>query len=68
MITIDLNLELLLILRSKSEWVNKIPKLLPNKIYSKEDFLWIDSLGNKMVIGSDFSAAEVLHSYPVIYL
>lgn len=65
MVSIELNLELLLTLHSKSQWISRIPRHLPEKLYHNEEFLWVDSQGNKMVIGEDFSAAEELNSYPV---
>jgi hypothetical protein len=62
---ITINAELLLILDSKQEWINKIPRHLPKKTTYAEQWIWIDSQGNLMAIGEDFSAAEKLESYPV---
>lgn len=57
--------ELIIILESKEDWVNRIPRLLPPKRYNSEKFIWVDSMGHTMAIGQDFSAAEELNSYPV---
>ena len=64
-IQIEINAELILTLESLNDWVRKCPDYLPQKRYYKEDFLFIDSLGNKMVMGADFKAAQKLNSYPV---
>jgi len=60
-----LNAELILELHTKNQWINRVPDCLPEKRYFKEEFLFIDSHGNKMHCGGDFSAAEKLDSYPV---
>jgi hypothetical protein len=62
---ITINAELLLILDSKREWINKIPRHLPEKTTVAEQWVWLDKNGNVMAIGEDFCAAEKLESYPV---
>lgn len=62
---IKINAELIITLTSKNDWINRIPRCLPEKQYYKEEFLWVDSDGNKMVQDSDFMAAEVMCTYPV---
>lgn len=57
--------DLLFTLASKQEWVNKVPRCLPEKTTKAEAWLWIDRYGNNMAIGEDFTAAEDLESYPV---
>lgn len=55
---------LVMTLNSKQDWINKIPKRLPNTTRSGEDFLWIDANGCKFEVGYDFDAAEKIGSYP----
>jgi hypothetical protein len=62
---VTVNAELIIILDSKNEWIRKIPNMLPQKKYYKEDFLWVDKNDNQLVMGEDFSAAEEMDSYPV---
>lgn len=57
--------ELVLQLESKRQWIAQVPTRLPKKKYYNEQFLWLDSKGNNMVIGEDFHAAEELGTYPV---
>lgn len=61
----NINAELIIILTSKNDWINRIPRCLPEKQYYKEEFLFIDSNGNKMTNGGDFMAAEEMKTYPV---
>lgn len=58
------NAELILILDSKEDWINNVPRLLPPKNRHKENFLWTDRNGNVFELGEDFAAAERLNSYP----
>jgi hypothetical protein len=62
---IKVNAELILTLTSKADWVRRIPDHLPKKTRGGETFIWIDSKGNTLECGRDFSAAEKLESYPV---
>jgi len=51
-------------LKSKQDWINKVPRILPEKNRSSENFLWLDKNGNVFEIGADFMAAEKLNTYP----
>lgn len=61
---ITIKAELLLILDSKQDWINKVPRRLPQK-KSDEEWVWIDAQGHAMVLGEDFSAAQSMKTYPV---
>ena len=61
---ITVNGEFLFELVSKQDWVNKIPRILPERTRAGETLLWIDKNGNVFEIGSDFAAAEKQDSYP----
>lgn len=63
--TIEVKAEFLFELKSKQDWINKVPKILPPKKYHDVEFLWLDKDGYELIIGVDFSAAEVRNSYPV---
>ena len=63
--TINVKAELLLILDSKQDWVNKVPRRLPPKQTAAEERIWIDSQGCILALGEDFTAAETLKTYPV---
>jgi hypothetical protein len=52
-------------LENKTQWLNRVPAILPNNQFERQRLLWIDANGNHMLQGSDFSAAEDLESYPV---
>jgi hypothetical protein len=56
--------ELLFELSNKQDWVNKVPRILPDKIRAGENFLWVDKNGSVFECGSDFSVAEQLKTYP----
>lgn len=56
--------EFLFELKSKSDWVNKVPRILPNKIRAGESWIWVDKNGNVFERGADFSSAEELQTYP----
>lgn len=51
-------------LKSKQDWINKCPRIIPEKTRSSESRIWIDKNGNVFEIGSDFMAAEKLNTYP----
>lgn len=57
--------EKLMELKSKQDWINKIPRHLPEKKHHNEQFLWLDKNGNVLINGGDFMAAEKLDTYPV---
>jgi hypothetical protein len=61
---VTFNAELVLTLKSKQDWVNRMPGYLPEKRHA-EQLIWLDRYGNCLTIGEDFSAAQVQDSYPV---
>jgi hypothetical protein len=62
--TIQVKGELLLTLKSKEDWVNRIPRHLPDKTRGSEQWLWVDKNGNTFECGEDFMIAEEIESYP----
>lgn len=62
--TIKVKGELLFILSSKQDWVNRVPRILPEKIRGGETWIWIDKNGNVFECGADFMAAEEMNTYP----
>ena len=56
--------ELLFELKSKQDWVNKVPRILPEKTRGAEQLLWVDKNGNNFELGKDFMAAEEHVTYP----
>jgi hypothetical protein len=61
---ITVNGELLFELSSKQDWVNRVPKILPNKTRAGEQWIWVDKNGNVFECGADFMAAEKTKTYP----
>lgn len=61
---ITINGELLFVLESKQQWVNRVPGILPDKIRGGETWIWVDINGNVFECGADFSAAEEKGTYP----
>lgn len=61
---ITCNAELILILKSKQDWINKIPNYLPKK-RTAEIRIFLDANDNCLSIGEDFQVAEEINSYPV---
>lgn len=61
---ITVNAEFLFELKSKQDWVNKVPRILPQKTRAAEQWLWIDKNGNVFELGADFMAAEKAETYP----
>ena len=61
---ITVNGELLFTLKSKQDWVNRVPNILPEKIRGGETWLWVDKNGDVFEMGMDFMAAEEKDSYP----
>ena len=43
---ITVNGELLFTLKSKQDWVNRVPNILPEKIRGGETWLWVDKNGD----------------------
>lgn len=56
--------ELLFVLENKQQWINRVPNILPEKIRSGEQWLWIDKNGNVFEQGIDFKAAEIKETFP----
>jgi hypothetical protein len=66
---IEVNGELLFELESKQDWVNRVPRILPNKTRRAEQWIWVDKNGNVFECGADFMAAEKSKTYPCkVYL
>ena len=61
---ITVNGELLFELKSKQDWVNRVPRILPEKTRGGEQWLWVDKNGNVFECGADFMAAEKTETYP----
>jgi len=61
---IEVNGEFLFELASKQQWVNRVPKILPDKIRAGETWIWVDKNGNVFECGSDFMEAEKHDTYP----
>jgi len=62
--TIQVNGELLFELESKQAWVNRVPRILPDKIRGGETWIWVDKNGNVFECGADFMDAEKAETYP----
>jgi len=62
--TIEVKGEFLFELKSKQEWVNRVPQILPDKIRGGETWIWVDKNGNVFESGADFMAAEIHDTYP----
>lgn len=60
---IEINGELVLELKSKRDWINKVPDYLPPKSRTTV-LLFVDKNGNVFDTGADFAAAEEQDSYP----
>ena len=61
---ITVNAELLFVLESKQQWVNRVPGILPPKIRGGETWIWVDKNGDVFECGRDFIAAEEKETYP----
>lgn len=61
---IVVNAELLFVLESEQQWVNRVPKMLPEKTRSGEQWIWLDKNGNVFEAGRDFMSATRQNSYP----
>ena len=56
--------ELLFVLESKNQWVNRVPQILPDKIRAGETWVWVDINGNVFESGKDFMLADEKATYP----
>lgn len=61
---IKINGELVLEIYSKTDWINKCPERLP-KHRAAENLLFVDTEGNVLTIGEDFTNATKKNTYPV---
>lgn len=61
---IMINAEFLFELKSKDQWIQRVPGILPEKTRSGEKLIWVDAVGNVFESGRDFEAAEKLATYP----
>lgn len=43
---ITVNGTLLFELRSKQDWINRVPQILPEKLRGGESWIWVDKNGN----------------------
>ena len=64
MIDITVKGEFLFELSSKSDWVKRVPRILPDKIRGGETWVWVDINGNVFECGADFKKAEETNTYP----
>lgn len=56
--------EFLFELKSKQQWVSRVPDILPARTRAGEQLIWVDKNGCVFEIGSDFDAAEILNTFP----
>lgn len=61
---VKINARLIVTLVSKQDWINNIPRKLPEKKIG-DQFIFIDNNDFILTCGADFSAAEKLQHYPV---
>lgn len=61
---IEVNAEFLFELKSKQQWVNRVPDILPVKTRREESWVWVDKNGNVFETGIDFMAAQKHNTYP----
>ena len=61
---ITIKARLIVELNTKEDWINKIPKRLPEKTPG-EHFLFIDKNGNTLELGVDFRIAECDDTFPI---
>lgn len=61
---IEVRGELMFELSSKQDWVNRVPRILPDKTRAGETWVWVDKNGDVFECGADFIAAEKLDTYP----
>lgn len=61
---VTVNADLLFELKSKQEWIARVPYCLPQKTEPGETWIWVDINGNVFNRGADFTAAESSGSFP----
>ncbi len=62
--TIQVQGELLFELRSRQDWINKVPGILPKRKIQGEVWLWVDINGNSFHRGEDFTFADKHNTFP----
>lgn len=62
---IKIKVEEVLVLDTFKEWVNRVPRALPNKTYYGETFLFVDKNGCYLHNGVDFKRADELGTFPI---
>jgi hypothetical protein len=63
-IEVTVKAEFLFELKSMTQWVTKVPDILPEKIRAGETWIWVDKDGYVFEKGADFMKAEDINSYP----
>lgn len=61
---VEVKAELLFELKSKQDWINRVPRILPDKKRGGEQWIWLDVNGNNFECGSDFEAADKSGTFP----
>lgn len=62
---VNIKAELLFELKSKQDWINRVPRILPEKTRGKfETWLWVNINGEVFEHGLDFEVAEHNNTYP----
>jgi len=61
---IQVKAEFLFELKSKQDWINKVPRCLPDRIRAGEKLIWINVNGEVFERGLDFDVAEENNTYP----
>jgi len=61
---IEVNGEFIFELANQQEWLNRGPKILPQKTRRSETLIWVDKNGNVFESGEDFFAAAENDTYP----
>jgi hypothetical protein len=61
---ITLKAQFLFELKSKQDWINNVPAILPKKFSRAEQWVWVDKNGFVFTTGRDFSASEKQNSFP----
>jgi hypothetical protein len=62
---IEVEVEEIITLNSRQDWIKKCPYHLPDKIHERDEFIFIDKFGRFLHKGLDFIVAEKQGFYPV---
>lgn len=65
MLDVTIKAELIITLKSKQDWISRVPRHLPEKTRRGETWVWLDKNGNSVHNGADFESAAVKETYPV---